>query len=195
MTGTSMKVFNKAVIFSALLACSGLMTHSAIAANVTGSPFSQQISDAFGGFTMSFGNNFINTDQHGTFDDIIGFGVGSSFEAGGSVSSDFTSTQSLTLASLKLVNYTFDINNNIVILSSLSASQLLPNYFRFHADNLSEGQYYLEITGSVNGSSGGAYGGSLNVTPLEAVPEPATYGMLLGGLGLLGYAARRKKTS
>jgi hypothetical protein len=30
----------------------------------------------------------------------------------------------------------------------------------------------------------------LNLAP---VPEPATYGMLLGGLGLLGYMARRRK--
>lgn len=31
------------------------------------------------------------------------------------------------------------------------------------------------------------------VTPVAPVPEPETYAMLLSGLGLLGFAARRKR--
>ncbi|SFV14652.1 FxDxF family PEP-CTERM protein [Pseudoduganella namucuonensis] len=39
---------------------------------------------------------------------------------------------------------------------------------------------------------GAKYSGEVTVT---AVPEPATYGMLLGGLGVLGFLARRKKNN
>jgi len=43
------------------------------------------------------------------------------------------------------------------------------------------------------GSTGGAY--SAARWSVSAVPEPATYGMLLGGLGLVGLMARRRRAA
>lgn len=52
------------------------------------------------------------------------------------------------------------------------------------------GPLTLVVSGNVSGQVG-SYGGDFNVT--TPVPEPATYGMLAGGLGVLAFAARRRK--
>jgi hypothetical protein len=44
----------------------------------------------------------------------------------------------------------------------------------------------------VIGAGGGAFGGDLAIA---AVPEPETYGMLLAGLGVVGFLARRRKAA
>ena len=43
-------------------------------------------------------------------------------------------------------------------------------------------------------SKGGSYAGDFNLT-LAPVPEPETYAMMLAGLGILGFLARRRKQS
>lgn len=52
------------------------------------------------------------------------------------------------------------------------------------------GLIVLTIIGTDIGTA--SYAGTLDIT--SAVPEPATYGMLLGGLALVGLAARRRKS-
>jgi PEP-CTERM motif len=57
------------------------------------------------------------------------------------------------------------------------------------------GPLVLTVYGDVQGGMGGAsasYAGTINVSP---VPEPATYGMLLGGLGILAWRSRQKVTN
>jgi PEP-CTERM motif-containing protein len=56
--------------------------------------------------------------------------------------------------------------------------------------NLAAGTYVLVIRASSVGSSGGSYGGVLNLTP---VPVPAALPLLLSGLGGLGWLGRRRK--
>jgi opacity protein-like surface antigen len=55
--------------------------------------------------------------------------------------------------------------------------------------DLPAGDYVIKVTGNANGSHGGTYGFAMQLAP---IPEPETYAMLLAGLGLVGFAARRR---
>jgi hypothetical protein len=86
---------------------------------------------------------------------------------------DFTS------ADLNGVAFTF-VNSTPFPGAALTSSFLLPT-------NIT-GPLVLTISGIANTNA--SYAGTLNVL---AVPEPETYAMMLGGLGLLGFMARRRK--
>jgi hypothetical protein len=53
---------------------------------------------------------------------------------------------------------------------------------------LGAGTYVLEVRGNVTGTNGGSYSGNLNLVP---TPLPAALPLLLSGIGLLGWRARR----
>jgi len=62
---------------------------------------------------------------------------------------------------------------------------------------LPSGDYVLEVTGNITGTSGGSYAGTISLNPLSApevlpVPEPESIGLVaLGILSLLGLRRRR----
>jgi len=54
---------------------------------------------------------------------------------------------------------------------------------------LTAGQYHYTVTAS--GPVGGSYSFGSYITP---VPEPETYALMLAGLGVMGFVARRRKS-
>ncbi len=64
------------------------------------------------------------------------------------------------------------------------------DYVNFSTGNPAEGSVYFaaHVAGLSTQTTSGYFGGSA----LAPVPEPETYAMLLAGLGLVGFAARRK---
>lgn len=58
------------------------------------------------------------------------------------------------------------------------------------SDNLGAGDYYLQVNGEMLSDDSASFGGAVALAP---VPEPETYGLMLGGLGVLGLLARRRR--
>ena len=55
------------------------------------------------------------------------------------------------------------------------------------------GAYTLNVAGhKTNSNLAGSYAGNIVTTPVSPVPEPKTYAMMLLGLGLMGFSARRR---
>ena len=69
----------------------------------------------------------------------------------------------------------------------LTIGTIPTNYAMLPSTSIS-GPLTLTIHGH---STGGSYGGDFTV--VRSVPEPETYGMMLGGLAMLGFIARRRK--
>ena len=87
--------------------------------------------------------------------------------------------------------------NKIFNISSLcltfqSSSCAVGNSFDM---NLAVGSYSFDVTGTAIGHLGGIYLTKYH-TKVLAVPEPQTWAMMLGGLGLIGFMSfRRRKYS
>ena len=83
----------------------------------------------------------------------------------------------------------FDSNNTLLSQGS-SLQTGATDVWTVAGGNLSAGDYYIRVNGNLVSDDGASFGGAMMLMP---VPEPGTYGMMLGGLGVLGFLARRRK--
>ena len=126
----------------------------------------------------------------GDFTDTFTFTPNATF---GSTAQAFLANLSVTGNDASSINFT-SANLNGISLNGFGG----PTVFGYaqgevlaQTSLLFNGPMVLTVMGT---SNGGSYGGTFNLN-LAPVPEPETYGMLLAGLGILGFLARRRKQS
>lgn len=82
----------------------------------------------------------------------------------------------------------FDLTTFTTVASGITAGGGLSDFTFSTIGNHS----YELIIGGIKDLSGASYAGNISVSP---IPEPETYAMLLAGLGLIGFSARRRRVA
>ncbi len=187
----------KSLVLSALIAGAAAASQGAAAQAIDRTVPLVTAGDGVGGFNAHFGDTFTASTVGNTFSDIFTFNIGTPFDAAASVTSSFLNTpQTKDLLITGFSLYRYDPGTMAILGTAIAGINETgfgshpTDSWSLSAYGLTSGYYALKVDGRVQGTGGGAFGGDLTVSP---VPEPATYGMLLAGLGLLGVAASRRK--
>jgi hypothetical protein len=182
----------KSAVSSLLFAAAVMAASSASAVTDISSP-DAAVTLGTGG-TAHFGDKFKANQLNAVFNDKFTFTLSATSDVSMIVTSISTkATNGLNLSGLGLYNSL----NQLVAAGNMDLSNAVtPTGFEdqwsLSASHLASGSYYFKVGGSLVSTGGGAFAGNGAVT---VVPEPATYGMLLGGLGLVGLVARRRKAA
>ena len=142
------------------------------------------------GLAKNVGNSFVAADYGSSFSDLYTFDLSTASQSVGT-----TVTIDLSVGPL-----TFQLSNMAIRLTDSTGATTFAMDNSMDASgalqlsaNLSAGTAYrFLVTGDVAGTSGGGYGGVLLAAP---IPEADTYAMMLAGLGLVGFMARRRARS
>lgn len=159
------------------LISAALLATAAIAAPASAAVVNLSV-PATGG-SVDFGQSSATS---GAIADQFVFTVPYAGDASGSiVSIDLTGFFDVAITSVKLDGVDF-------VQNSTGAVEL----WTLANTSIAAGTHTIYVTGTW-GVEGGAYSGTLNYRP-TAVPEPATWALMIGGFGLVGGAMRRKAT-
>jgi len=173
----------KSLIAAVVFASASFASTAAMAASVGTTP---QVLD-LGDGSAYFGDTFNANNNGNTFADRFTFTI--SDTTGASLNALASSFGGVALTGLSLYNSTGD-------LVPSSGTWLQTNNYdlwTLTGTNLSAGNYYLQVSGNLTSDNPASFSGSVALA--APVPEPETYGMMLAGLGVLGFLARRRKAA
>jgi hypothetical protein len=184
----------KSILMATMFAAAGFIGQAAHADTLTSTSSVALESDGVSGYNATFGNSFSSVATGDTFADTYTFSIATGFDSSASLTSTYlntTTVHDLSISSYTLSAYDATTGAYSTVYTGVSTTSGTTDTWSLVANDLTSGTYALTVTGTVVGNAGGTYAGDLaiNVSP---VPEPATYGMLMAGLGLMGFVARRK---
>ena len=176
---------SKSLIAAFVFATASLGSSAVMAADISSGPETLSIPDE----SAFFGSTFAANNANDTFADQFNFTIGA---VPSSVDAIVSSISRSAVTGLNISNLQLFSSNGNLITTGMASETGATDVWTVSSGVLSSGNYYLQVSGSLVSNTSGSFGGSVQLNP---VPEPETYGMMIAGLGVLGFLARRRKAA
>ncbi|MDN4056431.1 FxDxF family PEP-CTERM protein [Massilia sp. YIM B02763] len=178
----------KSLIAAAVFATASFGSSAVMAQTVGTTPQVLDLTEGTGFFgdTLAAGNSGASFDDHFTF--TVEGTTGWTFDAVVSSISRSAST-GLDITGLSL----YSAAGDTLIAEGTMGSSGAIDVWTVSSGSLAAGDYYLAVSGNLVSADAASFGGAVSLA--APVPEPETYGMMLAGLGVVGFLARRRKAA